>query len=111
MATSARKKLERQRAHAAAKKQREHEALFSSKPKSKKEPLKSNAPDYSKNYRETKYYPSNSSTPSTAATAKREPTFYTGELLVGIGTLHKSNAVPIMKGTDEAKDIARMRRG
>jgi hypothetical protein len=25
--------------------------------------------------------------------------------------MHKSNAVPVMKGTDQAKDIARMRRG
>ena len=35
---------------------------------------------------------------------------YTGDLLAGIATMHKSNAVPVMKGTDEARDIARMRR-
>ena len=35
---------------------------------------------------------------------------YTGDLLAGIATMHKSNAIPVMKGTDEAKDIARMRR-
>jgi len=35
---------------------------------------------------------------------------YTGDLIAGIATLHKSNAVPVMKGTQEAKDIARMRR-
>ena len=35
---------------------------------------------------------------------------YTGDLIAGIATMHKSNAVPVMKGTDEAKDIARMRR-
>lgn len=35
---------------------------------------------------------------------------YTGDLIVGIGTMHKSNAVPIMRGTNEAKEIAKMRR-
>lgn len=41
---------------------------------------------------------------------KRESVKYTGDLIVGIGTMHKSNAVPIMRGTNEAKDIANMRR-
>lgn len=35
---------------------------------------------------------------------------YTGTKIIGIGTMHKSNAVPIFSD-DEAKDIARMRRG
>ena len=35
---------------------------------------------------------------------------YTGTKILGIGTMHKSNAVPIFSD-DEAKDIARMRRG
>ena len=42
---------------------------------------------------------------------KKEPMRYTGDLIQGIATMHKSNAVPVMKGTDQAKDIARMRRG
>lgn len=42
---------------------------------------------------------------------KKEPMMYTGDLIQGIATMHKSNAVPVMKGTDQAKDIARMRRG
>jgi hypothetical protein len=41
---------------------------------------------------------------------KKEPMKYTGDLITGIATMHKSNAVPVMKGTDQAKDIARMRR-
>lgn len=41
---------------------------------------------------------------------KREPQQYTGDLIVGIGQMHKSNAVPVMRGTEQAKDIARMRR-
>lgn len=35
---------------------------------------------------------------------------YTGDKILGIGTLHKSNAVPVFSG-EEATDIARMRRG
>ena len=39
----------------------------------------------------------------------RKPMQYTGDKIVGIGTMHKSNAVPIF--TDqEAKDISSMRR-
>ena len=41
---------------------------------------------------------------------KKESQKYTGDLIVGIATMHKSNAVPIMRGTDQAKDIANMRR-
>ena len=35
---------------------------------------------------------------------------YTGSAMLGIGTLHKSNAVPIFSN-EEAKEQARMRRG
>jgi hypothetical protein len=35
---------------------------------------------------------------------------YTGDKLIGIATMHKSNAVPIFHKED-AEDIARMRRG
>ena len=43
---------------------------------------------------------------------RKEPQTYTGERkLVGIATMHKSNAVPIFESDkDHAKDIARMRR-
>ena len=41
---------------------------------------------------------------------KKEPMKYTGDLIQGIATMHKSNAVPVMKGTNQAKDIAKMRR-
>ena len=49
--------------------------------------------------------------PSGSGMGKKEPMKYTGDLIQGIATMHKSNAVPVMKGTDQAKDIARMRRG
>jgi len=41
---------------------------------------------------------------------KKESMKYTGDLITGIATMHKSNAVPVMKGTTQAIDIARMRR-
>ena len=45
-------------------------------------------------------------------TSKKEPMWYTGERkLIGIATMHKSNAVPIFESDKEhAIDIARMRR-
>lgn len=42
---------------------------------------------------------------------KRTAKQYTGDELAGIGTLHKSNMVPIRKDSNDAKEIARMRRG
>ena len=42
-------------------------------------------------------------------TLKREPLKYTGTLVKGIATMHKSNAVPIISD-QEAVDIAKMRR-
>ena len=46
-------------------------------------------------------------TPTVCAAA--EVMKYTGTLIKGIGTLHKSNAVPIIN-EQEAKDLATMRR-
>ena len=57
--------------------------------------------------RETPNYPSRTSTAGIAA--RVEPPRYTGTLVKGIGTMHKSNAVPIIN-EQEMKDIARMRR-
>ena len=60
--------------------------------------------------RETPYYPSLNSNISGTCT-KKEPMVYSGERkLLGIATLHKSNMVPVFDEQD-AKDIARMRRG
>lgn len=42
---------------------------------------------------------------------KRKANQYTGNEIAGIGTLHKSNMVPIRKDSNDAKEIARMRRG
>lgn len=43
-------------------------------------------------------------------TARREPLRYTGTLVKGIATMHKSNAVPVID-EEQMKDISRMRRG
>lgn len=42
--------------------------------------------------------------------ASKQTQQYTGDKMLGIGTLHKSNAVPVFS-TDEASEMARMRRG
>ena len=64
----------------------------------------SSAPVYR---RETKEYPSVMSTHHD--TTKVEPMRYTGTLVKGISTMHKSNAVPILD-EQEAKEHANMRR-
>lgn len=57
--------------------------------------------------RETPNYPSCTSTAGVAA--RVEPPRYTGTLVKGIGTMHKSNAVPIID-EEQMKDLASMRR-
>jgi hypothetical protein len=59
-------------------------------------------------YRETPKYPSLGN--GIGVATKKQPHVYTGDLICGIATMHKSNAVPVMRGTNEAKDIAQMRR-
>jgi len=43
------------------------------------------------------------------STAKQESQRYTGDYIIGIATMHKSNAVPVTN-PETAKDIAKMRR-
>lgn len=45
----------------------------------------------------------------TGAVTLGESQMYTGTKMIGIGTLHKSNAVPIFT-SEEAKDLTTMRR-
>jgi hypothetical protein len=59
--------------------------------------------------REQRHYPS-AGGDQFAPCLKKEQPKYTGDLIVGIGTMHKSNAVPIMRGTKQAEEIAKMRR-
>ena len=57
--------------------------------------------------RETPYYPSLYS--DKGNTFKAKDKVYTGTAVLGIGTLHKSNAVPVFS-KEEAEDQAKMRR-
>ena len=54
-------------------------------------------------------YPSVQTVISVDATARKEPQMYTGTLIKGIATMHKSNAVPVIDDK-QAKEIASMRR-
>ena len=60
------------------------------------------------NIRETPKYPS-LATAGDSCTKPIHGKVYTGDRMIGIGTLHKSNAVPIFSD-DDAKDQALMRR-
>lgn len=57
--------------------------------------------------RETKQYKSLET--NIGSTTKSERPIYTGDAMIGIGTLHKSNAVPVFKKED-LEDQAKMRR-
>ena len=59
--------------------------------------------------RETAYIPSRNTGEAGSVTYKESPQ-YTGTKILGIGTMHKSNAVPVFSN-EEAHDIATMRRG
>ena len=45
-----------------------------------------------------------------SSTERKESMKYTGTLVKGIATMHKSNAVPVID-EEQMKDISRMRRG
>jgi hypothetical protein len=77
------------------------------KPKKKAfEPYKPQPEPYR---REVPDYPSLSNKMEGYAPKKESPK-YTGDLIVGIATMHKSNAVPVMRNTSQAEDISKMRR-
>jgi hypothetical protein len=104
------KKELRAKEHAEAKRKKEFQKKYglTTKVKKSKEfiPLKVSKPYV----RETREIPSLQSIP-TGVCPPPERKVYTGDLIVGIATMHKSNAVPVMRGTSQAEDIAKMRRG
>ena len=61
-------------------------------------------------HRETERYPSLNSGVGNATKPIHNQKVYTGTAMKGIGTMHKSNAVPIFS-EESAIEIARMRRG
>lgn len=75
------------------------------KVKAKVEPLKQPKPFV----RETPHYPSLDTGGLDTCTKPIHGKVYTGTKMLGIGTLHKSNAVPIFTD-EEARDQATMRR-
>ena len=58
----------------------------------------------------TKHIPSLNNGVETSSSTAPVHKVYTGTKILGIGTMHKSNAVPIFSD-EEAQDIARMRHG
>lgn len=70
------------------------------------EELKSTLPS---TYRSTAHIPSRLEMGNTDSCARKESPKYTGTLVKGISTMHKSNAVPIIDER-EAKEHASMRR-
>lgn len=76
------------------------------KPKEKSE-FKEYTPNYNVE-RSTQHIPSHGN--GIGVATKRESVKYTGDLICGIATMHKSNAVPVMRGTKQAEEIAKMRR-
>ena len=77
-------------------------------PKEKRKPTKVQPLVYSLSVRETLKIKSLPDTVKGAISSKQIPK-YTGDKIIGIVTMHKSNAVPIFSD-NEAKDISSMRR-
>lgn len=59
--------------------------------------------------RETPNYPSVVSKSDVHAAEKQDKNHYTGDKLIGLATMHKSNLVPIFS-EEHAKDVSAMRR-
>ena len=79
------------------------------KPKPKKKEFQEYAPS-KPNVRNTTFHPSlKTSDAIPGSCAKTESQQYTGDYIVGIATMHKSNLVPVGRGSDP-KDYATMRR-
>jgi len=93
--------------------QAEHNAFLKSmgidpdkKPsKQKGKPLETQSNDV---HREGRSIPTSDVIPANAAAKQRNE--YTGDYIVGIATMHKSNMVPVGRG-DDPKAYAQMRRG
>ena len=60
------------------------------------------------NRRQTPRYPSK--VPTMHSTQKKEAPRYSGDEVVGLALIHKSNYVPVHRGEDP-KDVSKIRRG
>jgi len=78
--------------------------------KTKKSTVSMELPTIAKSIkRDTGPRPASLNTWNVGAVSSKTTQQYTGDKILGIGTLHKSNAVPIFSN-QEAEDIAKMRR-
>lgn len=59
--------------------------------------------------RDAQRYPSDNTVKGDEGCRKSERPIYTGDQVIGIGTMHKSNQVPVTS-TEQATDLANMRR-
>ena len=110
MSTPKHKKLARQRMHAEQKRKREYEAFM--KPiKTYKEEFKPYVPPqvFRRNSDTITTVSTSNAIPTGNSTPRAEPKVYTGDYIVGIATMHKSNLVPVGRGTDP-KEFSTMRR-
>ena len=115
MSTTGKKKGKKRWASAAQKKQAAELAASWKKIVDKHGALVKKAKEINTKYclspnlpRSSSNIPSKPDTVKGAVTVKQSQQ-YTGDKIIGIGTMHKSNAVPIFSD-DEAKDISKMRR-
>jgi hypothetical protein len=79
------------------------------KTKPKKKEFAPYEPKTSQPRRETKNYPSLSTESIPGSGTKKESPVYSGDYIVGIATMHKSNLVPVGRG-DDPEHYATMRR-
>lgn len=108
MSTSLRNKLKRQEEHRVQKEKRARDTFLASIKKT--EGFKVYSPKHSVFCREIKSYPSFSGEmPGCYMAAKPERKEYSGDYIVGIATMHKSNAVPVGRD-DNPTDYSTMRR-
>jgi len=104
MSTPAWKKKLNKQTHALAKAKRDYEKLFEPDPNYKQV---RKAYTWNVQTRQTRHVESVSD--GVGHTSKAEPKKYTGDYIVGIATMHKSNLVPVCKD-DNPENYATMRR-
>jgi len=109
MSTPAYKKAARQEQHRKEKLQRQYEATFKVTKTAKQEFKPYVPPKIYTRESNADAIPTSNTIPASGSTARTEPKQYTGDYIIGIATMHKSNLVPVGRGSDP-KDFATMRR-
>lgn len=108
-------KAKHRTAEAAAKSRRNQESWqqlmekHNVKPAQRKSTLSTHKSPTIPSYRRTVFDTAPSVDTGVGVAVKQESPQYTGDAMLGIGQLHKSNAIPVFKQEDAA-DLAKMRR-